>query len=137
MSSSIHNALTNKTCLAEHPKLSPYAMNGQEDGFATTLLNMATHYQGFATTLLNMATHYQQAKLVVDGGHTSASKQRAGESVSEYTLNGVTLCLPREYRLNWVTFSTTQKSLGRSIPIATSSRYLKIEHRVTPRSESS
>jgi hypothetical protein len=63
MSSSIHNALTNKTCLKEHPELQTYAMNGLEDGYAT---------------LLNMA-HYRHPKLVVDGHHTSAPKQRAGE----------------------------------------------------------
>jgi hypothetical protein len=59
MSSSIHNALTNKTCLKEHPELQTYAMNGLGDGYAT---------------LLNMATHYRNRKLVVDGHHTSAPR---------------------------------------------------------------
>jgi hypothetical protein len=55
-------------------------MNGQGDGYATSL---------------KMATHYRHPKLVVDGRHTSAPRQRAGESISEYTVD-------------WVTFLNTQ-----------------------------
>jgi hypothetical protein len=75
MSSSIHNALTNKTCLKAYPELQTYSMNGIGDGYAT---------------LLNMATHYRHPKLVVDGHHTSAPKQHAGESISEYAVVKVT-----------------------------------------------
>jgi hypothetical protein len=84
MSSSIHNALTNKTCLKKHPESQAYAMNSQGDGYAA---------------LLKMTTHYRHPKAVVDGRHTSAPKQRAGESISEYTVN-------------WVTFLNTQGIFG-------------------------
>jgi hypothetical protein len=46
-----------------------------------------------------MAIPYLHSKLVVDGHHTSAPKQRAGDSITEYTVK-------------WVTFLYTQGSFG-------------------------
>jgi hypothetical protein len=68
---SFTDELTNKTHLKEHPEFQTCAMNGLGDGYAT---------------LLNMAIPYLHSKLVVDGHHTSAPKQRAGDSISEYTV---------------------------------------------------
>jgi hypothetical protein len=40
-----------------------------------------------------MAVHYRHPKLVSDGRHTSAPRQRSGESIAEYTVNWTTsLC---------------------------------------------